>query len=132
MYNSLISMLLPDECEEDDIRTLFKIGEHDPKLHCLFGAVSEPPPAGGTEDSFHSFWDDNIRKPIQLLIPTGKTIRNSNKHTDTRNLCLDFGFLLKKICPFRGEEKGPESSENHKAELADKLLWAYEPVLPGD
>lgn len=128
MYTSLISMLLPDMCDEDTIGTLFKIGEPVPNLHFFFSSVATSPPVGGTERSFISFWDDNIRKPIELLIPTGKTIRNSNQHTETRNLRPDFGFLLKNVCPFRGEENGPENYEDPKAELANKFNWVYEPA----
>ena len=83
---------------------------------------------------WHSFWDDNIRKLLEHLIPEGKTIRNGNQHTEKRKLRPDFGFLLKKICPFRGEEKGPDNSEDPKAELADKLNWVYDsaPYMLGE
>ena len=128
LYASLVSLLFPDKCDEDTIGTLFKIGELDPNLLLFFSAVATSSPVGGTEDSFHSFWDDNIRKPIELLIPTGKSIRNSNQHTETRNLHPDYGFLLKNVCSFRGEEKGPEDSDDPKAELANKLNWVYEPA----
>ncbi|PPQ84849.1 hypothetical protein CVT25_004985 [Psilocybe cyanescens] len=128
MFKSLISMLLPDKCDEDTIKSLFTIGELDPNLVLFYSAVATPPPITGTEESFHSFWDDNIRKPIELLIPTGKTIRNSSEHTETRQLRPSFGFLIHKICPFRGEEKGPEKPEDPKAELAGKLNWVYDPA----
>ena len=127
-YTSLISMLLPDRCDEDTIGTLFKIGELDPNLLLFFSAVATSSPVGGTSNSFISFWDDNIRKPLELLIPTGKSIRNSNQHTETRKLRPDFAFLVKGVCSFRGEEKGPENFEDPKAELANKLNWVYEPA----
>ncbi|CAA7260723.1 unnamed protein product [Cyclocybe aegerita] len=128
MYNWLISYLPPDSCLDKDISTLFKIGEPDVIALAIFTTVCMPPPSSGTEDSFHSFWDRNIRHIIELLIPSGKSIRNSNQHTATRKLRPDYGFILQSICPFRGEEKGPENLEDPKAELADKLNWVYNPA----
>ncbi|KAN0068689.1 hypothetical protein V8E54_013413 [Elaphomyces granulatus] len=61
----------------------------------------------GTEASFISFWDVNIRWILEYLIPEGKSIRDSN------NLCV-----------FRGEEKPPGSRADPKQELSDKLEWA--------
>ncbi|KAF8576604.1 hypothetical protein K439DRAFT_646707 [Ramaria rubella] len=40
----------------------------------------------------------------------------------------DFGFLVQNVCVFRGEEKGPENPEDPRAELADKLMWVYNPA----
>ena len=121
-------MLPPDECSEDDIGTLFKIGEIDHRLLLFYEAVSRSPPENGTEHSFIFFWDSNIRAPIELLIPIGQSIRNSKQNTERQGLCPDYGFLIKKVCLFHGEEKGPEDPGDPKAELADKLNWVYDPA----
>ncbi|KDR72787.1 hypothetical protein GALMADRAFT_252049 [Galerina marginata CBS 339.88] len=128
MYTSFISVLPPDRCDEDIIGTLFTIGDFDTQLITFLNAIASSPPVGGTKASFHSFWDDNIRKPIEHLIPTGRTIRNRNEDTETRKLRPDYAFLLQKICPFRGEEKGSGNSGDPKAELAYNLNWVYEPA----
>lgn len=129
MFNALVSEISPKNCSPHDVGTLFKIGEPAPDLlHVIYPAVAHPSPKGGTENAFISHWDDNIRKVLELLIPSGKSIRNSNHCTETRNLCPDFGFLLGTICSFRGVEKGPENPDDPKAELVDKLNWVYDPA----
>ena len=115
-------------CDENDINTLFTIGVSDTKFTPFTSAVLYSPPSGGTEDSFISFWDDNIRKIVELLVPSGRSIRNSNRYTETKKLRPDLGFLLDTACPFRGEEKGPEDTTDPKAELVDKLVWVYNPA----
>jgi len=125
-FESLISSPRADKCTPDDIGNLFKIGEPDPDVSCLFAAIFNPAPKGGSKKSFIYFWDSNIRRPLELLIPTGKSIRYSNEHTLTEKLRPDYGFLLKNICSFRGEEKGPEDRGNPKAEMAEKLNWVYD------
>ena len=52
----------------------------------------------------HSFWDRKIRDILEMLIPTGRSIRDSDECTSTTNQRPDYGFLLNKICPFGGEE----------------------------
>ncbi|KAF9480017.1 hypothetical protein BDN70DRAFT_833598 [Pholiota conissans] len=126
-YNTLITAF-PDTCDESDIGTLFAIGEPDPPLSFFYVVVSEPLPDDATEDAFHRFWDDNIRRALKFLLPAGKAIRNSNQHSETRNLRPDFAFILKRICVFRGEEQDPCSRESPKAELVEKLCWVYEPA----
>ena len=91
--------------------------------------VREPaPPDNGTEASFHSLWDDNIRKILEMLLPTGIPIRDDSLHTSTQKLRPDFGFLLNNICIFRGEEKSPSDTGDPKAELCDNLTWIYSPA----
>jgi hypothetical protein len=120
-------------CSKRDLDTLFMIGVEVPALSIIFTAASRPPPSNGTECAFVSFWDDNIRKIIELLIPNGTSIRNDNQHTETRNLRPSFGFLLGTACPLRGEEKGPGEVADPRAELVDKLKadefgWVYNPA----
>lgn len=94
----------------------------------IFNIVSTPPPPDGTESSFHYFWDANIRNVLELLIPTGRSIRDSNENTETGRLRPDFGFLVNGLCTFRGEEKAPGNTENPKQELGNKLNWVYDPA----
>ena len=88
-------------------------------------AVFNRPPPGGTENRFHSFWDANICSILELLIPQGEAIRNSNRQTATKNLRPNFGFIIEKICSFRGEERGPENHTECRSELVEKLTWDY-------
>ncbi|THU96248.1 hypothetical protein K435DRAFT_839132 [Dendrothele bispora CBS 962.96] len=68
----------------------------------LTAASTSPPPSDGTKESYHVFWDENIRKVIQI------------------------GFVLDNRCPFRGEEKDPmNDDEDPRAELERKLDWDY-------
>lgn len=57
------------------------------------------------------------------LSPSGRSIRDSNRHTST-----EMAFCWTAFAPFRGEEKPPESHDNPKAELSDKLTWTYSPA----
>jgi hypothetical protein len=81
-----------------------------------------------TEELYHSFWDANIRNIVELLVPEGKCIRNSNKHTATRQLRPDYGHILNQRCPYRGEEEPPGGKGDPKDELAQKLVWDHDPV----
>ncbi|KAG5653156.1 hypothetical protein H0H81_001998 [Sphagnurus paluster] len=115
MYNRLVS----DDCDEDTIGTVFKIGEFDPDLHPFFAAASiEHPPAGS--ESFLPFWDTNVRL-LEFLIPEGVSIRQSNQHLDPNYI-----FVLNNTGSFRGEERH-EDSGDAKA-VAEKLNWVYDPA----
>ena len=133
-FDSLLSTALEttDFCFGADVETLFRVSdtENSPVLYLLFyNAVARPPPPDdGTEGSFISFWDDNVRKILELLVPSGKSIRDSNHHTYTKKLRPDYGFLLDNVCAFRGEEKSPTNRDDPKAELSDKLTWVYSPA----
>ena len=120
-FLSFISGSYPDMCDRNDISTLFTIGEFDANFMSVILAVTRSPPSGGTEESFHSFWDGNIRNMIELLLPSGTSIRDC----ETKNLRPDFGFLLDTACPFRGEEEGTENPTHPKAELVNKLVCVY-------
>jgi hypothetical protein len=115
-----------DVCTPDDVGLLFRAGEGESLLEKYFFTVVEPPPRSQTEDSFHSFWDRNVREILELVVPLGKSTRNSSVNTATRNLHPDYAFLVDNLCPFRGEEKAPGSSDDPRSELASKLVWAYE------
>ena len=133
-FDNLLSGLTEttDVCYRDDVERLFRISDAEASeiLHLTFynATVQRAPPENGTEASFHSFWDDNIRKILELLVPSGTSIRDSNRHIDTKKNRPDYGFLKGNVCPFRGEEKPPESRDDPKAELSDKLTWTYSPA----
>ncbi|CAA7260626.1 unnamed protein product [Cyclocybe aegerita] len=121
-YRSLITRRLPDVCSEEDVQSLFRLGDiKDVNTICLITAALDPPPRGGTDNAFIKFWDANIRSVIETMIPYGTSIRNSNQHTETRNLRPDFGHLVSDKCVFRGEEKGPNNMGDPKVEKAAKV-----------
>jgi hypothetical protein len=120
-----------DRCHRDDVERLFRVSDSEASdmLYLTFyNAVVQPtPPEDGTEPSFISFWDYNIRRILELLVPTGKSIRDSSCHTSTQKSRPDYGFLKNNVCPFRGEEKPPESRDDPKAELSE-FTWTYSPA----
>jgi hypothetical protein len=128
-YEALISEDSGNLCTRDDIGTLFTIGDStQPAVSRCFMAALTPAPDGSTEPTFIHFWDDNIRKVIEALIPEGQSIRDSNHSMETTDCRPDFAFLLNMVCPFRGEEKGPGSTQDAKAQLRDKIIWVYDPA----
>jgi hypothetical protein len=129
-FQSLINMTTPggDWCSRDDVEALFRSEDGYSVLDQFFFIVSEAPPHSGTESTFHSFWDANVRKILELLLPGGRSMRDSSRHTATGLLRPDFAFILYNLCPFRGEEKPPGSNDDPRAELSTKLAWAYDPA----
>jgi hypothetical protein len=130
--NLLVSGVHDHACHDQDLELLFKQCEdetapearHQLETAILYG----PRGSGGTEDSLHCFWDDNIRN-ILIQCLNAKSIRNSNQGTETGVFRPDFGLLLADSCVFRGEEK-PESGgkSGPKDELKDKTRWVYDPA----
>jgi hypothetical protein len=113
-------------CNRSDIEILFRVSESDSSQTLFFvfcnAVLKSAPPNSGSESSFHSFWDTNIRDILELLIPNGTNIRDSSAHTSTKKSRPDYGFVLDNICPFHGEEKAPTDRDDPKAELSDKLM----------
>jgi len=128
-YQDLISPLYEtkDTCKEEDVAILFKKSVSDvfSPLTNLYPTVAQNPSERGTEEFFRGFWDSNIKDVVSLFLQEGSSIRNSNFNTQIRNMRPDFGLLVQDVCVFRGEEKGPGNPEDPKAELADKLVWAF-------
>ncbi|KAI9455621.1 hypothetical protein HD554DRAFT_2178403 [Boletus coccyginus] len=129
-FNGLLSspLELHDICTPNDVQLLFRPGHGGTLLDKIFWAVATSPPYDGTQRAFISFWDNNIRDIVELLLPTGWSIRNSKEHTATMRCRPDYAFLMNNLCPFRGEEKSPQSTADAKQELADKVAWAYDPA----
>jgi hypothetical protein len=133
-FDNLLSGLTEttDVCYRDDVERLFRVSDAESSelLHLTFynAAVQPAPPEDGTEASFISFWDANIREILEMLVPFGKSIRDSSHHTSTLTNRPDYGFLKDNVCPFRGEEKPSNSRDDPKAELSDKLTWIYSPA----
>ncbi|CAI2164427.1 13524_t:CDS:2 [Funneliformis geosporum] len=125
-----ISFEYPSSCTENDLNIIFRISEEQTSFFLLSQLVGQiitknAPPSNSTEDTYHLFWDLNIRSPLELLIPNGISVRNTSQHISTANKRPDYGFIVGQICTFRGEEKPEMSNEDPKAELRDKLIWAY-------
>ena len=90
-----------------------------------------PPDENGTEASYISFWDRNMRDILAAIITKGQTrcMRHSNRDASTIFKRPDFSLLTGGFCAFRGEEKAPGySGTNPMVELTDKLIWTYDPA----
>ena len=126
LFAYLLLSLPTDICTEDDVRILFRESdtETSPPLQLLFSsAITNPtPPESGSESSFIALWDDNVRRVLDVLVPTGVSIRGPHK------LRPDFGFVLRNLCLFWGEEKAATDTDDSKAELCDRLAWIYNPA----
>jgi hypothetical protein len=130
-FDSLISKRFDGTVEKKHLEKLFRVDseEHAELLYRRFGsALDDGPPENGTENAFISFWDGNMRKIIETLIPEGVSIRDSCHHTSTGKLRPDLGILYKGICVCRGEEKSPSNPQDPRAELSDKMAWTYDPA----
>ena len=108
-FQSVINMTTPggDWCSREDVESLFCSEEGHSVLDQFFFVVSEAPPRSGTESSFHSFWDANLRKILGPLLPGGWSMRDSSRHTATGSLRPAFAFILSKLCTFRGRRNHP-------------------------
>lgn len=131
-YDCLISNNFEDLCTSKDLNILFCVSKFENSFGFYSKFVSaslwnNPPSNVGTEYSFVSFWDNNIRYPLELLLPDGNSVRNTSKHMSTNRDRPDYGFLLSNACLFRGEEKS-FLNEDPRSELGNKLVWTYEPA----
>ncbi|KAJ3782219.1 hypothetical protein GGU10DRAFT_436776 [Lentinula aff. detonsa] len=124
-FDSILSERPEDICTREDVLAVFKVGEVGlPSLG--FTNALKALRFSQTEDGYHHYWDSNIRDILEVLIPEGECIRNSNYHTETGKARPDFGFLIHKRCVFRGEEKGPMSFGDPALELIETLVWVYD------
>ena len=123
-------------CSEADLKQLFRPSE-DENAEYLWSTYllptirRGPPDENGTEASYISFWDRNIRDILAAIITEGQTkcIRDSNQDTSTTLKRPDFALLTGGSCAFRGEEKPPGYSGTHpKDELIEKMVWTYDPA----
>ena len=90
--------------------------------------ISNAPPETGTEETFHGFWDANLRNMLFECLKC-KAIRNSSQGTATGSFRPDFGVLLAENCLFRGEEKRVFYDGDHpKTKLKKKTRWVYDPA----
>jgi hypothetical protein len=119
--------MINDFCDHSDVELLFRVGSGG-DFSEIFTAVKRDPPIEGTRKFFISFWDRNIREILELFLPYGESIRNSNEHAATGILRPNYGFLLDNLCLFWGEERGPSNRKDLRKDLADKLLWVYSPA----
>ncbi|RHZ86668.1 hypothetical protein Glove_48g34 [Diversispora epigaea] len=132
-YDGFLNQSMKNPCTSEDLNILFRISETESA--CKFIAkivcapiLNNPPPRNGTKDSYVSFWDVNIRFPLEFLISDGISVRNSSYNTNTFSKRPDFCFILNNVCPFRGEEKSLNNNEDPKSELRNKFCWIYDPA----
>jgi len=129
-FKSMLSSSSQDICERQHLECVFTISDAyiNHSLTIWFvSAVLEPPSATSTENIYHAFWDQNISKPLQVVIPEATSRREKNWFTETRR--PDYTLIIEAKCPFRGEEKSPENPGNPKTELIEKLVgWRYHPA----
>ncbi|TFK19280.1 hypothetical protein FA15DRAFT_726912, partial [Coprinopsis marcescibilis] len=135
VFRALVgTTLCCNHCTEEEVSSVFRLKYHDDEDMLtsddgipvnFIPTVTNSPPDSGTKAAFVSTWDRNIRDIIERCVSSGQTIRESNRHTSTPRLRPSYGFLINKTCPFRGEEKGPDSTENPREELSRKLTWIY-------
>jgi hypothetical protein len=124
-----MSELVCATCGEEDAGLLFRASDESTPLDRIFFTVLDDPPSDGKEASLHSFWDDNIRKVLHLLVPEGQSVRNGINDVTTRDMRPDFAFSVDALCTFRGEEEDTDSSiSDAKTNLAEKVEWAYDPA----
>jgi hypothetical protein len=115
----------------EKLATLFRVSTDEcaPGVERLFlYAVDRECPESGTEDRFHSTWDENISNILTFILSYAQPIRSSNRNTSTALKRPDYGLLIGNYCIFRGEEKGSNSSDDPAQELTDKLKWDYDPL----
>jgi len=117
---------------DQELLTLFRVStnEHAYRGSLLFmNAISSTPPLTGTEDLFHSTYDNNISSIVKFILGRVTPIRNSNRGTSTALQRPDYGLLVNENCILRGEEKGSDSAGDPKRELVDKIVqWKWHPL----
>ena len=119
----------PEALSRAEAEALFRASEHETAgFATIFvkPVIAFPPLEDtGTESSFHSFWDQNIRNFLTCILKA-RAIRDGNERGSTPLQRPDFGLLVNGICIFRGEEKAPSYSGKHpKTELLEKVTWTY-------
>ncbi|KAG8811075.1 hypothetical protein FRC19_004115 [Serendipita sp. 401] len=135
-FDHLVTTYNPDapkgELGAEKVAALFRVNEEEEadSIHILLAYVlGWTPQTSGTESAFHAIWDVNISRIMGTILLDGKFIRDSNQNTNTALKRPDYGFLVRKYCLFRGEEKSPDSSDNPEQELIEKLVdFPYQPL----
>ncbi|KIM44388.1 hypothetical protein M413DRAFT_24899 [Hebeloma cylindrosporum] len=131
-FDSLTSHTLHDAFRGMDLEKLFRVDDQEcaEAIYRRMSSVldNSPPPDDSTKHAFISFWDTNIRGIIEILTCGGVSIRDVNCHPSAASQRPGYGFLYHHVCPFRGEEKAPNDSNNPRAELSAKMIWTYDPA----
>jgi hypothetical protein len=129
-FESFISNKLDDMISKKDLEKLFRVDdrEHAEAIYRrVSSALDDSPPYGASGPrEFISFWDGNIRKIIETLIPVGRSIRDDCCHRSNQK--PSFGFLYHQVCVLRGEEKAPNDLDDPKTGLSGKMTWTYDPA----
>lgn len=131
-FDSLISNSLDvNRIGKKDLEELFRVDdrEHAEAIYRRINSVlDDSPPYVESVHSYIPFWDSNIRKIIEALIPGGVSIRDGCCHTSAASQKPSFGFSYQGVCVFRGEEKASNDPDDPKAKLSGKMTWTYDPA----
>ena len=126
-FDSLISHFLKDWIGKEDLEKLADQEDAEEIYRWVSSVLDDKPPCDGENlHSYIPFWDSNIRKIIQVLVP-GRFIRDGCCHSSAANQKPSFGFLYHGIRAFRGEETA-NYLDDPRAELSGKMTWKYEPA----
>ena len=131
MFNGMLSSSRVDPCTEKDLECILTINNLEAPSSTVpfMNAVQMPSSAMGPKSTYINFWDCNIRSLLEVLILGVTSRRDTCWFTETGKCRPDVIFTIGDKCPFRGEEKSPQNSDNPKAELVDKLVgWKYDPA----
>ncbi|KAI6009433.1 hypothetical protein F5J12DRAFT_38891 [Pisolithus orientalis] len=84
-------------------------------------------PKRGTTYGFVPHLDRNIRHVLELMQPSGLTIRN-NRGMAKQKTIPKFAFIINHVCPFRGKETGTYKREGLQRKPTERIEWKYQPV----
>ncbi|CAG8443815.1 4822_t:CDS:2 [Cetraspora pellucida] len=96
----------------------------------LIAPLIYPPSYGKTEDSYHCLWNSIIKNTIETFGMHSGSLSKLEFDRNTSRNHPDMVVLVGNVCPFRGEEKSREDSEDPSSELVDKIEdWSYGDAL---
>jgi hypothetical protein len=127
-FDELLGDPIDETCSEEEVAILFRrvdIGSIS-LLALFYLAAATSPTTPGPKEYIHSFWDENIKKILEVMLQERHSIRKSNANKLTRD--PGFGLLVRNVCVFRGEELPRLHQEDARSVLVDKLAWVYQPA----
>ncbi|KAI5988126.1 hypothetical protein EDC04DRAFT_2614620 [Pisolithus marmoratus] len=124
MFMELVSDSSHDRCSPNDLSSLFRIGEPQLSFAMVYAVIVVPAYARGTEANLVSFWDGNIRGLLKLMIPRGRSFRDTHRRPD-------FRFVVDGSCVFQGSEEGePHNPEDPGKTSSNNFIWPHGSAAP--